>query len=354
MWSKDKRKTDMENNLEYITFSTKERKNIQKKSAEYRIIREKYINTNHKSMLAIMSAGLVDELIRFYNRDVVLNACICKCLSEKNEEKLGYYLEIYITKLMTCWEYLFTYMNHCLQTELVPNEQVKKELIESKMYDYVYIQHEQYIEIKKVPFEEKRQKEIYNRLKKELIVLTPWSLKKKISEIYEESELITQIFECYSDELVADSKHIRNTIVHSDSIQKSFSFGMNEILGGVAIRGRDKGFYKNILNKIDTNMLLLRKAILLLKKMLCEDKIPNHIENAGKKHIVYDYICKRCKKIYTIPETYEKYFLQIGCLKCGNKEFHERKEFAVSELYYGGLMGEILSGRMVSNLENNQ
>ena len=166
-----------------------------------------------------------------------------------SKEKLSYYLEIFYTKLVTCWEYLFVYINEYLQTGLLPNEQVKVELIESNMYEQIHIQHEEYIEIKRVPYNEEKQKLIRKNLRKSLVVLSPNALKSKINEMYEESELIKNIFECYSDEMVIDAKHIRNRIIHSDSIQKNYSFGINQVFGGTAICGRSGEFYDEMVNR---------------------------------------------------------------------------------------------------------
>lgn len=329
--------------LQYIVFSRKEKNSIRRKVREYEIINSGHINTVHKSMLILLGADFVLNLTRFFNQDVLLNACICKSIGKTSKEKLSYYLEIFYTKLVTCWEYLFVYINEYLQTGLLPNEQVKVELIESNMYEQIHIQHEEYIEIKRVPYNEEKQKIIRKNLRKSLVVLSPNALKSKINEMYEESELIKNIFECYSDEMVIDAKHIRNRIIHSDSIQKNYSFGINQVFGGTAICGRSGEFYDEMVNKIDGNIKLLRKAILLFKEMVYEDKLPNHIENKGRKYIVYDYVCQECKETEVIPDMLDEFFVEFGkCPKCGCEVFSEKKEFQVSELFYGTRVSDLL------------
>lgn len=335
------KKEDM---LQMVTFSKKERSVIRKKMKEYQIEMDDYINTMHKSMMIMLGADLASNLIAFFNQDILLNACICKSIGNGKEKKLSYYLEIFYTKLATGWEYLFVYMNEILQTGLIPNEQVKRQLIESSMYEQVMIQHDGHVEIKYIPYDEEKQQEIRRELKKSYVVLAPWELKKRIGEMYEESELIKSIFDYYSDELVKDSKYIRNAIIHSDSIQKSYSFGVDKVFGGTAICSRNIDYYKEMVEKIDRNIVLLRKAILLFWEIVREDKIPNRIENAGRVYTVFDHICSKCGEVSIVPDRFEECFERFEkCRVCGEKEFNEKKKYQVSELYYGTLLSNYLS-----------
>lgn len=335
------KKEDM---LQMVTFSKKERREIRKKMKEYQIEIDDYINTIHKSMMIMLGADLASNLISFFNQDILLNACICKSIGNGKEKKLSYYLEIFYTKLATGWEYLLVYMNEILQTGLIPNEQVKRELIESSMYEQVMIRHDGYVEIKNIPYDEEKQKEIRKELKKSYVVLEALELKKRIGEMYEESELIKSIFDYYSDEVVKDSKYIRNAIIHSDSIQKSYSFGVDKVFGRTAICSRDIDCYKEMVEKIDRNIVLLRKAILLFWEIVREDKIPNHIENAGIVYTVFDHICSKCGEVSIVPDMFEECFERFErCRVCGEKAFKEKKKYQVSELYYGTLVSNYIS-----------
>jgi len=212
------------------------------------------------------------------------------------------------------------------------------------MYEPKMIQHKEYLEIKYIPYDEEKQKEIRKKLKKSLVVLKPDTLKPKLEEMYEESNILKDIFECYSNVLVKDAKRIRNTILHSDSIQKNYSFGLNDPFAGTTICGRDRDFYEDMVDKIDGNIRLLRNAILLFREMVIEDKIPNRKENAGKIYIVFDFKCKKCGKTCTVPDLLEEYIEKYGiCEECGEKQFIDKKKFQVSELYYGTLLSKFLS-----------
>lgn len=331
--------------LKFISFTYIERIKIHKILKRFYIVNEEYVKTRHKSLMIVVGSDFVHELTNFYNTDVSLNASICRSIryNSADDEKLKYYLELFYTKLVTCWEYLFSYMNEYLKTELMPNEQLKKELIENQMYEHIPIQHNEYIEIKKIPYPSDIQKQIRQSLRKELIVLTPDKLKQKIRAIYEESELINSIFECYSDNLVTEAKHIRNLIVHSDSLQKNFSFGVNDLFNDISICSRDTDYFPKLISKIDDNMSMLKKAILLFKEMVVNDKIPNHIENAGKKFKTYDYKCDVCDREYIVPDMLEEYFEKyVTCKKCKNKKFIKVSETQVSELFYGTLVSNFI------------
>lgn len=305
--------------LKYISFTYRERITIQKILKRFYIVNEEYVNTKYKSSLILMGSAFVYELINFYNKNVSLNAGICKSIkyNSTNNEKLKYYLELFYTKLVICWEYLFSYINEYLKTGLMPNKQVKEELIANQMGESPG---------------------------KKLIVLTPDKLKRKIGEIYEESELINDIFECYSDNLVTEARYIRNLIVHSDSLQKNFSFGVNDIFHDVAICSRDTDYFPKLISRIDDNMFMLKKALLLFREMVINDKIPNHIENAGKKFKTYDYKCGVCDSEYTVPDMLEEYFKKyVTCTQCKNKKFSKISENQVSELFYGTLVNNLLN-----------
>jgi len=149
-----------------------------------------------------------------------------------------------------------------------------------------------------------------------LIVLTPDKLKWKIGETYEESELISDIFECYSDNLVTEAKHIRSLIVHSDSLQKNYSFGVNGLFHDIAICSRCKDYFPKLISRIDDNMFMMKKALLLFEEMVINDKIPNHIENAGEKFKIYDYKCDVCDSKYIVPDMLEEYFEKYVAFSC--------------------------------------
>lgn len=343
---KKNRERSPQKGLKFISFTYIERIKIHKILKRFYIVNEEYVKTRHKSLMIAVGSGFVYELINFYNTDVSLNASICKSIryNSKNDEKLIYYLELFYTKLVTCWEYLFSYMNEYLKTDLMPNEQVKKELIENQMYEHIPIQHDEYIEIKKILYPSDKQKQIREELRKKLIVLTPDKLKQKIRKTYEESELINGIFECYSDNLVIEAKHIRNLIVHSDSLQKNFSFGINDLFNDIAICSRDTDYFPKLISQIDDNMFMLKKAILLFKEMVINDKIPNHIENAGKKFKTYDYKCDVCECECIVPDMLKEYFEKyVTCGKCGNKKFSKISETLVSELFYGERVSNLLN-----------
>lgn len=331
--------------LTYISFSHREKIKIKKILEKYSVVNEEYVNTSHKSLMIMMGGSFVHELINFYNKDVLLNASICKGIKDNsiNNDKIRYYLELFYTKLVTCWEYLFSYMNEYLQTDLVPNEQVKKELIENHMYEFIPIKNDEYIEMKKIPYPSDKQKQIREELRKKLIVLTPDKLRQRISKIYEESELIGNIFECYSDNLVTEAKHIRNLIMHSDSLQKNFSFGINDLFHDTAICSRETDYIPKLISQIDGNILMLRKALLYFKEMVIDDNIPNHIENTGKKFKTYDYRCDICNGLYIVPDILEEYFEKyVSCPKCKNKKFNNISETQVSELFYGTRVSNLI------------
>ena len=335
--------------FQHITFSRRERTSIMKDINKYQIDIPDYINTEHKSIAIVLGADFVSNLSNFFNNDVLLNACICKHTERTYKKKLSYYLEIFYTKLMTCWEYLFVYLNEYLKTGLFPNEQTKNDYIERQMYEQVMIQYEDHFKIQRIPHSAEEQMRLRKELKKELVVLSnPNVLKQRINSMYEESEIINNIFSCYSDEIVIDAKHIRNLILHSDSIQKNYSLGIDDLFGGIAIRTRDVGFYDKLVNKIDDNIKLLRKALLLFKELVYEDKVPNHIENSGIRYIVYDYVCKMCKETIVVPDRLEDVVLEgYRCPKCGYKEFSKKQQaFQVSEVFYGTQVGNLLEETM--------
>ena len=78
--------------------------------------------------------------------------------------------------------------------------------------------------------------------------------------------------------------------------------------------------------------------------MVREDKIPNHIENAGRVYTVFDHICSKCGKVSIVPDMFEECFERFErCHVCGEKEFNEKKKYQVSELYYGTLVNNYIS-----------
>ncbi|WP_339249096.1 hypothetical protein [Paenibacillus sp. FSL P2-0136] len=323
----------------YYSFNTITKVKIKKAMKEYSIVIPNSIYTKYKSMLAIYGLSFLNEVVNYYNNDLALTASICTSLplNEKTEKKICFHLEHYFFRLIACWDYTFIALNEFLHTELISSKDIKQKIIEENFFVSIPVKKEGgYIEILRFPVSEEEKKEVEKKLKKELTVLTPVNLKVAINKKYEMTDHIRQIFELYNNEdAIQQAKTIRNSIVHSDSLTKKFSFEVSDLFKGQVISSKTISDTRNKIDLIFSSMEILKRAITLLKEMIILDLFPNRIENQLKEYYLHLIKCEKCNEENIIMADFvETLDHNPVCLHCNSENTKLIEKVKVSEPFY--------------------
>lgn len=147
---------------------------------------------------------------------------------------------------------------------------------------------------------------------------------------------IRQIFELYNNEdAIQQAKTIRNSIVHSDSLTKKFSFEVSDLFKGQVISSKTISDTRNKIDLIFSSMEILKRAITLLKEMIILDLFPNRIENQLKEYYLHLIKCEKCNEENIIMADFvETLDHNPVCLHCNSENTKLIEKVKVSEPFY--------------------
>lgn len=328
----------MNKTFNYFSFSLYTKLKIKRTIQKYTFIKTTQKQTKYLSMLTFYGYTFLDDIINYYNNDLALTASICSSikLDSKTESKICYHLENFFFRLISCWDYIFIGLNEYLKTGLIASSNIKQKIIEENYYLTVpTLTEEGFTKIYKIPLSKEKKESIKKDLNQKLSVLTPLKLKEAINKKYEINSYIEEIFKLFNTEFVQQAKTIKNTIIHSDSLNNNFNFTVSDIFKDQAISSRRYYTTKEMVALISINMELLKRAISQLNEMITLDHFPNRIEDKSKQYSIQLFKCRDCNKEYIYPADYiEKYCGEAYCFSCDTNNMEYIETAKVSQPYY--------------------